>query len=269
MHEFDFIETDESLDRSKDESPKLSEEALEADAGLSFSEKYRQQIYVLRRTAEALGLAALVFVVIKVLPDQFFRMDEWFQNHTVLVEETIFSEGPEQEGQDTTEDNEEVQIAANDTAASEEEFVRENESSAISGKKNLKETAASEEKDVSEESSPTANETKETVASEKKEEAPVKFYLYRSVVYVDDYQKVSGEFLKYLQKVGAKKAGQVQLGWEKPQARYFHFHINEKEEENIRNFFSSRTKFQLRKINHWRKTPENKIRVIVEIRQQK
>ena len=103
--------------------------------------------------------------------------------------------------------------------------------------------------------------------AEEKEPAKKNFYLYRSIIYVQDLIAVSDEFLTYLEANGAKKAGQVKMGWEKNRSRYFHFHIDESKREEMEAILSKYAPFRLNRYDHWRKTPEGKMRAIVEIRQ--
>jgi hypothetical protein len=226
-----------------------------------FWERNRELMKVIRRSSEAFGLALVVFAIIKVLPPEYFEKGFWFSDSELIFqEETKLGDKTKAETDvafETAQDEEAEEI---DNQASEQVAKLESLKKAkdLVPKNSNMQTPKPEPKKLA------AKEVIEDKAPAK----AVEYYLYRSVVYVDDMEAVSKEFLSLIEAAGAEKAGKVKLGWEKPKARYFHFHIAEKEKENIVKFFSEKAEFKLNKITHWRKTPEEKIRIIVEIRQQ-
>lgn len=231
-----------------------------------FWERNRELMKVLRRSSEAFGLALVVFAIVKILPPEYFEKGFWFSESEVIFQDDSLTVGESSKAEtdvafETAQDEEAEEV---DSKAAEQIAKLDNLRKAkdLVPKNSKMETPKPEPKKLA---------GAATAKQEPEEKTPAKateYYLYRSVVYVNDMESVSAEFLKLIEAAGAEKAGKVKLGWEKPKARYFHFHIAEKEKENIVQFFTNKAEFKLNKITHWRKTPDNKIRIIVEIRQQ-
>lgn len=244
----------EAVEETKLESPSIIEEVLEVEEKLSFWERYKEFSYVLRKSGEAFGLALVVFLIVKVLPNQFFQTDFWkMEQKTSVLEETKIPLSGKVETAKVDPNMPVVNKAKKESSS----FQKIDEKAKLDSTKVVKSKIV--EKVV------TQNESTQT--SKKSNAAATSFYLYRSIIQVSDLSGVTAEFLTYLQGVGATKAGKVKLGWEKPNATYFHFHVSEKEHDNIVAFLKSKGNFNLNKITHWRRTPKKQMRVIVEIRQ--
>lgn len=243
----------------------------------------------LRRGGEALLLASLVFVVVSYLPQGLFDLQQSSTDKAIILgdeaslrdsslalqnpnstPQNFLSRPKSSSASETTDENALVAILSSDSAAK-LEATPETMDKALSkaSAKASTQGAVPVSKPVTTAAVAKADPTGVT-KTELEDEAPVtqKFYLYRSIVYVADMDGAAESLLKYLEKVGATKAGQVKLGWEKDRSRYFHFHMDEKNKEPmlevLRNFAPS---IQLGRYDHWRKTPPGQIRAIVEIRQ--
>ncbi|GEM_PF-3308059 len=72
---------------------------------------------------------------------------------------------------------------------------------------------------------------------------------------------------KMLVQEGAKKAGQVELGWAKnSNTQYYHFSVKENSQELIKNQLLGMGNFKFEKLPHPRKMPKGFVRFIVEIK---
>lgn len=258
QHSFAFGYEEEEKSIIEPVVPAVIEEALEEDEGPSFWERNKELLFVLRRSGEAFGLALVVFLVVKMIPDQYFQSDFWSsKQQTVLLEESDIN---------LTETTQKPEKPTKPALVAKEEA----KDSSTSNKNQVKPVPATIVAKVTEpkvKKRPTLNGQTANIVAKTEKPAQVQYFLYRSIIQVQDLDGVTAEFLSYLESVGAKKAGKVRLGWVKPNARYFHFHVNELEQENIVKFLKSKGNFNLNKISHWRKTPKDQIRVIVEIRQ--
>jgi len=65
--------------------------------------------------------------------------------------------------------------------------------------------------------------------------------------------------------LGGQKAGEVQIGWRKPDGSYFHFSLEEDKLEELKQFMSSYGPVRFYKDPHWRVMPQGKIRIILWI----
>lgn len=256
------------------ESPVVSheEKAPQSNIWSDFWSERGELLKLIRRTTEALSLAIVVFLVVSNLPKELFDFESkdkptlllTDKNKVGSVESPATTHGIEDEDEVIADDiNEEAEETAAQVASSEKKETPvekpEKKQASDSSSKNLAANVASKNADSS---------SSAAVAKvEEKEPAKKNFYLYRSIIYVQDLIAVSDEFLTYLEANGAKKAGQVKMGWEKNRSRYFHFHIDESKREEMEAILSKYAPFRLNRYDHWRKTPEGKMRAIVEIRQ--
>lgn len=115
------------------------------------------------------------------------------------------------------------------------------------------------------------------VTSPKKEEPPAKEEpkkvsqvgeLYRGFMTVDDLILVTEKTVEKIKELGGRKAGQVQLGWERDEEeRYFHFSLPEKNKNALLDFLSNFSQVRLSSQEHPLVMPEGKIRIILVVKQ--
>lgn len=254
--------------------PVHEEKAPQSNVWTDFWSEHRELLKLMRRTGEALALAVVVFFVVSNLPKELFDFRSGDKptlllsdkNKTGSVETPANTAGLDQEESVISDEIIDAAEDSNKNRKSKEGVVSKTTKS-----KKAETTVASAKiaktTDVKAGNKANKANAKSTASSEDKEPAKQNFYLYRSIIYVQDMLAVSDEFLTYLEENGAKKAGQVKLGWEKNRSRYFHFHIDETKREKMEALLSKYAPFRLNRYDHWRKTPEGKMRAIVEIRQ--
>ncbi len=109
--------------------------------------------------------------------------------------------------------------------------------------------------------------TKESRAQETPEPQPRKpkvGELFRAFMTVNDLNSITEDTVKKIISLGGKKAGQVQLGWEREEdERYFHFSIPEKNKQALLDFLSNFSQVRLSSQEHPLVMPEGKIRIIL------
>lgn len=227
---------------------------------------------LMRRTGEALALAAVVFLVVSNLPKELFDFKS-SGKPTVLLTDKNKSSSVESPANTARVEHEEEVITDEIMDESEELVKAKSSKEEKVAKKSVDKQAQKNSSGVLSTPAKLTNSRPETAArktvarADKDEPAKQNFYLYRSIIYVENLISVSNEFLSYLEKNGAKKAGKVKMGWEKNRSRYFHFHIDESKREEMEAVLSKYAPFRLNRYDHWRKTPDGKMRAIVEIRQ--
>lgn len=91
-------------------------------------------------------------------------------------------------------------------------------------------------------------------------------YVIRAEVKTNNLDDVTQSFLSDLNKLSPKKAGEVDLGWEKSKnIRYFHFTVATQHEFLIKNLMLKLGKIKWSKDPHPRKMPKDTIRFIIQI----
>jgi len=113
---------------------------------------------------------------------------------------------------------------------------------------------------------PTAPTTAATAATVVKENADTKRqgFLYRGAVSVTNVQAVSPKVAEKLIALGGRKAGEVELGWLRPNGSgYFHFTVPETKYNEVLALFNEFGILKVAKENHERMMPEGIIRLIV------
>ncbi|MFK8137826.1 MAG: hypothetical protein AB8E15_05630 [Bdellovibrionales bacterium] len=218
-----------------------------------------------KRLTEATALAIFVFLVVRMVPSDLFTADK---DTSIVLQTENF------EGLGDVSKKIESEVTDELFAASEESIKKKLNQKQIP-KKSDSSTVALNPLDPVINSKKTTTvvkaEASKAASIAKKESvkptATTSPSLFRSYVYVEDFKGISDEFKQILVQNGAEKAGKVPLGWDKPKSRYFHFHIANDKQKVIDDFFAQYGNFQLEKFKHWRKVPEGKIRVIIEVRQ--
>lgn len=108
-------------------------------------------------------------------------------------------------------------------------------------------------------------------ATAPKPQDPVAFrgFLYRGRLQVTNVEAVTPKLVEFVNTAGGRKAGQVDLGWQKGQGSYFHFTIPEAKYEELEAFFREYGTLVISKERHERIMPEGIIRLIVEVEEKK
>lgn len=91
-------------------------------------------------------------------------------------------------------------------------------------------------------------------------------YVIRAELKTKELAQVTQSFLSELSKLSPKKAGEVELGWEKTKnIRYFHFTVADQYEPLIKDIMLKAGKLKWSKDPHPRKMPKDTIRFIIQI----
>ena len=88
-------------------------------------------------------------------------------------------------------------------------------------------------------------------------------YVYRVFVSTKDASEASDKTKEMILGMGGTKAGEVELGWQEPRGRYFHFIIPEKTYDEFIGFIKTLGPVRIQKDRHPRVMPEGQIRFIL------
>ncbi len=92
--------------------------------------------------------------------------------------------------------------------------------------------------------------------------------LYRGVLLVTDINEVTPKITQKIVDIGAKKAGDVELGWRKSEKlSYYHFTLPENNIEAAKEFLSQFGSLQIQFENHPRLMPAGVKRLIIEVKE--
>lgn len=92
--------------------------------------------------------------------------------------------------------------------------------------------------------------------------------LYRGIVYVKNLKEVNTQIISKLVSLGAKKAGEVELGWLKTKdTAYYHFTMPEPKIEEVESYLKKMGQVEIKFENHPRLIPAGSKRFIVEVRE--
>jgi len=91
-------------------------------------------------------------------------------------------------------------------------------------------------------------------------------YLYRGQIEVTNLEAVGPKIVEKILELGGRKAGEVELGWEKtPGSAYFHFTIPEAKYEELQAFLSGYGTAKITKGEHPRVMPDGIVRLIITV----
>lgn len=91
-------------------------------------------------------------------------------------------------------------------------------------------------------------------------------FLYRGVLSVTNLEVIGPKITDKISELGGRKAGSVQLGWEKvPGEMYYHFTIPEAKYQDLLNFLSTYGKPKLVREKHPRVMPDGIVRLILTV----
>lgn len=91
--------------------------------------------------------------------------------------------------------------------------------------------------------------------------------LYRGVIEVTNVAAVSPKIVDRLAELGARKAGQVELGWRKGTGSYFHMTVPKDRYQELVQVFSQYGELKIHKEKHERVMPEGIIRLIIDVKE--
>lgn len=104
-------------------------------------------------------------------------------------------------------------------------------------------------------------------AAQQTEQIKSKGGLYRGVLFVKNLSDDNKKVLARLSELGAKKAGEVSLGWLKSEGMaYYHFTIPEQNIEDVNKFFKEIGQLQIKFEAHPRLIPAGSKRFIIEVK---
>ncbi len=90
-------------------------------------------------------------------------------------------------------------------------------------------------------------------------------FVYRGVLKTTNVRAITAKIVSSIDSMGARKAGEVRLGWPKGSGSYFHFTIPDQQFENAKKTFESFGTLQLAKEKHDRVMPVGISRVIIDV----
>jgi hypothetical protein len=93
--------------------------------------------------------------------------------------------------------------------------------------------------------------------------------LYRGVISVVNLDATSDKFVEKITELGGRKAGEVELGWKKPEGAYFHFTIPETKYEELTEYLREYGALKIQKEPHERVMPDGIIRLIISVSESK
>lgn len=90
-------------------------------------------------------------------------------------------------------------------------------------------------------------------------------FLYRGSMQVSSLDESVPKLVSFIDSVGGKKAGEVDLGWKKGSGSYFHFTIPEAKYKELVQEFGQYGKLKIQKEPHPRVMPDGTIRLIITV----
>lgn len=94
-------------------------------------------------------------------------------------------------------------------------------------------------------------------------------YLYRGSMAITNAKAASTKLVQRLTQLGARKAGNVELGWSRDEGAYFHFTMPETNYSEMESSFNEFAPIKITKEKHERVMPEGIIRVIITVDEKK
>lgn len=94
-------------------------------------------------------------------------------------------------------------------------------------------------------------------------------FVYRSFMEIENTAERAPLITAIIQKYGGVKAGQVKLGWEKPDGNYFHFKLPEENYETAMREIKAFGEISSSKTEHRRVMPVGVVRVILWVKEKK
>ena len=91
--------------------------------------------------------------------------------------------------------------------------------------------------------------------------------LYRGSIEVTNVAAVSPKIVDNLNELGARKAGQVELGWRKGTGSYFHMTVPKNRYEDLVQAFNQYGELKIQREKHERVMPDGIIRLIIDVKE--
>ncbi len=134
----------------------------------------------------------------------------------------------------------------------------------------MQQPAESEEESEPQQAETSASAEPESVAEPEPEpelvaepEPALKGEIYRAFMNLENVDEVTDAVTARIEALGGKKAGEVELGWRRPQGSYYHFTIPETNHDALLEALGEFGPVRVFKNPHWRVMPEGTIRFIL------
>lgn len=105
---------------------------------------------------------------------------------------------------------------------------------------------------------------KPVVAKQASVEPKATGFLYRGTIRMTNPKVVAAKIVEKISALGARKAGNVELGWSKGSGAYFHFTLPESKYEETLEIFKEYGELKIQKEKHERVMPDGIIRLIID-----
>lgn len=133
-------------------------------------------------------------------------------------------------------------------------------------KKRLLDSGDEKEKEIKEEEAAATEKENE----KKDSESGAVGYVYIATFWANDVKESAKWTRNQILSLGGRKAGRVRLGWIKLDgSRYFHFIIPKKDYEVFTKLLEERGRFEVNKLTHPKVMPENQVRFVMHIKEDK
>ena len=96
-----------------------------------------------------------------------------------------------------------------------------------------------------------------------KQDAKAKGFVYRAFMNLSDLETIGPKITKDIQELGGEKAGEVELGWQRGNGRYYHFALPEAQEEKLLQRLRAYGPVRISKDPHPRVMPTGQSRFIL------
>lgn len=90
-------------------------------------------------------------------------------------------------------------------------------------------------------------------------------FLYRGSIKVTNMEDVVPKLVSFIDSIGGRKAGEVDLGWKKGSGAYFHFTVPEAKYQALQTEFGEYGSLKIQKEPHPRVMPDGIIRLIITV----
>ncbi len=112
---------------------------------------------------------------------------------------------------------------------------------------------------------PVAKPSKQaSVAATENEKKPVG-ELYRGRIFVTNVPAITPKLVDKIAELGGRKAGQVELGWNKSDSSYFHFTMPQTRYDELVEYFKEYGNLKIQKEKHERVMPDGVMRLIITV----
>jgi hypothetical protein len=99
----------------------------------------------------------------------------------------------------------------------------------------------------------------------KKQNKAIVGVLYRGQILIPKIEDANAKLVDRISEIGARKAGDVPLGWRRGSGSYFHFTLPESKYQDVQKIFNEFGVLKIAKEKHDRVMPEGTIRLIINV----